>query len=54
MEILDHYEASAEEDIQRDRAINADPYESVGRHVLIRKIKRKIQKELDTDDKEAA
>jgi hypothetical protein len=55
MEILSTFETQAVNDIERDHQIKADPYESVGRHILIRRIKRRINQELSTsDDKEAA
>jgi hypothetical protein len=54
MEILDHFETQALRDIQRDHRINADPYESVGKHILIVKIKKKIQTGFDPHEKEAA
>jgi hypothetical protein len=56
MEILSTFETQAINDIERDHEIKADPYESVGRHVLIRNIKRKIRQQLPIldDDKEAA
>ena len=55
MEILSTFETQAVSDIERDHQIKADPYESVGRHILIRRIKRRINQELSTsDDKEAA
>ena len=55
MEILSTFETQSINDIERDHQIKADPYESVGRHVLIRRIKRRINQELSTsDDKEAA
>ncbi len=56
MEILSTFETQAVRDIKRDHEIKADPYESVGRHILIRKIKRKINQDLSVsdDDKEAA
>ena len=55
MEILSTFETQAIDDIERDHEIKADPYESVGRHVLIRRIKRRINQEMSTsDDKEAA
>jgi hypothetical protein len=46
MEILSTFETQAINDIERDHQIKADPYESVGRHVLIRRIKRRINQEL--------
>ena len=56
MEILSTFETQAISDIERDHEIKADPYESVGRHVLIMRIKRRINQELpvNDDDKEAA
>lgn len=55
MEILSTFETQAVSDIERDHRIKADPYESIGRHVLIRRIRRRINQELSTsDDKEAA
>ncbi len=55
MEILNQFEIQAAGDIELDHTINADPYESVGRHILIRKIRKRIIKEADiNDDKEAA
>ena len=55
MEILNDFQAQAARDIERDHAIDADSYESVGRHILIRKIRKRIIKETDiNDDKEAA
>jgi hypothetical protein len=55
MEILDQFEIQAARDIEQDHAIDADPYESVGRHILIGKIRKRIIKEADiNDDKEAA
>jgi hypothetical protein len=55
MEILSTYETQASRDIKRDHKIGVDPYESVGRRILIRNIRKRIIKELDIDDdKEAA
>ena len=42
MDILDRFERRAIEDIQRDKKIDADSYESVGRHKLIMKIRTAI------------
>lgn len=42
MEILNEFEVQAARDIVLDREIKVDPYESVGRHILIRKIKKRI------------
>ena len=46
MEALNGYEARAAADIRLDHELGADPYESVGRHILIRKIKKLIVREL--------
>ena len=54
MEILDRFESQAVRDIKQDHALKIDAYESVGKHILIRKIKGKIQKEFDPHEKEAA
>lgn len=52
MEILDEFEVKAAEDIKLDRKIKADPYEAVGRHKLIRKIKKRINEVIATNHKE--
>jgi len=55
MEILDQFEVRAIKDIKVDHAIDADPYESVGKFKLIGKIRKRIIKEASiNDDKEAA
>lgn len=55
MEILSTFETQAVKDIERDHKIKADPYDSIGRHVLIRKIQRRIKQEMSiNDNKEAA
>ena len=46
MEILNEFEVQAARDIEVDHKIDADPYESVGRHILIRKIKKRIIREV--------
>lgn len=46
MDVLNGYEAKAAADIRLDHEIGADPYESVGRHILIRKVKKIIVREL--------
>ncbi len=45
MEILNDFQAQAARDIETDHKIDADAYESVGRHILIRKIRKRIIKE---------
>jgi len=52
MEILDEFEVEAAKDIALDRKIKADPYESVGRHKLIRKIRERINEVTAIDHKE--
>ena len=52
MEALNGYEAKAAADIRLDHEIGADPYESVGRHILIRKIKKLIVSELKVNIQE--
>jgi hypothetical protein len=52
MEILDEFEVKAAKDIELDRAIKADSYESFGRYKLIRKIKKRINEVTATDHKE--
>jgi hypothetical protein len=42
IEILDEFEVKATKDIELDRKINADSYESFGRYKLIRTIKKRI------------
>lgn len=54
MEKLNEYEAKAAEDIRLDHHLKADPYESVGRHKLIRKIKKLIVKELKVNVQEVS
>lgn len=56
MEILSTFETQAARDIKRDHEIKADPYESVGRHILIGKIRKRINQDLSIgdDDKEVA
>ncbi len=55
MEILNDFQAQAVKDIQMDKAIDMDNYESVGRFKLIGKIQKRIIKEADiSDEKEAA
>jgi len=54
MEILNRFESQAISEIKQDREIDADPYESVGKYKLIRKIRKRIVSEIGTHDKEAA
>jgi len=55
MEILDQFEVQAIKDIQVDHAIDADPYESVGKFKLIKNIRKRIIKEASINNgKEAA
>jgi ABC-type phosphate transport system ATPase subunit len=42
MDILNRFERRAIEDIRLDKEIDADNYESVGRHILIMKIRKAI------------
>jgi hypothetical protein len=42
MDILSRFERRAIEDIRLDKEIDADNYESVGRHILIMKIRKAI------------
>jgi hypothetical protein len=42
MDILSRFENRAIEDIKRDNKIDTDNYESVGRHILIMKIRKAI------------
>jgi hypothetical protein len=49
MEKLNEYEAQAAADIRLDHQLKADPYDSVGRHKLIRKIQKLIARELNVD-----
>jgi hypothetical protein len=44
MEILDEFEVKAAKDIELDRAIDADNYESVGKYKLIQNIRKQISK----------
>ena len=52
MEILDEFEVKATKDIELDRKIKADSYESFGRYKLIRKIKKRINEVMTMDHKE--
>jgi len=52
MEILNEFEVQAAGDIVLDRKIKVDPYESVGRHILIRKIKKRINHLMETNNQE--
>ena len=54
MEKLNQYEAQAAADIRLDHKLKADPYESVGRHKLIRKIQKLIAKELNVNIQEVS
>ena len=54
MEILNEFEVKAVKDINLDKVINADPYESVGRHKLIRKIKKRISKAMGINHQEVS
>jgi hypothetical protein len=45
LEILNKFETKAVQDIELDRKIRADPYESIGRYKLIQLIKKQIRKE---------
>jgi hypothetical protein len=55
MEILSTFEIQTVRDIERDHGIGIDPYDSVGRQILIRNIRKRIINEIDiNDDKEAA
>jgi hypothetical protein len=54
MEILDQFEVQAIKEIELDNAINTDNFESVGKFKLIGKIRKRIIKEADINNKEAA
>ena len=54
MEKLNQYEAQAADDIRLDHHLKADPYESVGRHKLIRKIRKLIVRELKLNIQEVS
>jgi hypothetical protein len=43
MDILDRFETRAIEDIVRDNKIKADNYESIGKHILIKQIRKAIR-----------
>ena len=45
MEILDQFQAQAIKDIELDKEIDTDNYESVGKFKLIGKIRKRIIKE---------
>jgi hypothetical protein len=45
MEILDQFESQAIKDIEMDKAIDTDNYESVGKFKLIGKIRKRIIRE---------
>ena len=44
MDILDEFEVKVAKDIELDKAIDADNYESVGRYNLIQDIRKQISK----------
>ena len=52
MEILDEFEVKAVKDIELDRAIDVDNYESFGRYKLVRKIKERVNEVMTMDYKE--
>ena len=52
MEILDEFEVKATKDIELDRKIKADSYESFGRYKLVRKIKERVNEVMTMDYKE--
>ena len=45
MEILDQFQAQAVEDIELDKAIDTDDFESAGKYKLIGRIRKRIIKE---------
>jgi hypothetical protein len=45
--ILTEFEDKAAQDIETDRSINADPYESIGKYKLIKSIRKRILKVFD-------
>lgn len=52
MEILDEFEVKAAKEIELDRRIDVDNYESVGKHILINKIRKRINEVIAADYKE--
>lgn len=51
MEILNEFEVQAINEIILDHDVNADPYASVGKYSLIRKIKKRINRIMETDNR---
>jgi hypothetical protein len=52
MEILNEFEAQAIKEIKLDHEIKADPYASVGKCILIRKIRKRINRTMETNKQE--
>jgi len=51
MEILNQFEVQVIKEINLDHEVNADPYASVGKYSLIRKIRKRINKVMKTNEK---
>jgi hypothetical protein len=54
MAILTEFEDKATKDIELDRSINVDPYESVGKHKLIRLIRKRITRVFEKNNQEVS
>ena len=52
MEILDEFEVQAIREINLDHAVKADPYASIGKHILIGKIKKRINRIISNKNQE--
>ncbi|MFA5181466.1 MAG: hypothetical protein WC405_09125 [Syntrophales bacterium] len=51
MEILNEFEVQAIKAIKLDHEIKADPYASVGKCILVRKIRKRINRSTETDNR---
>jgi len=51
MEILNEFEVQVINEIKLDHEVKADPYASVGKYSLIRKIRKRINRIIETDNR---
>lgn len=54
MEVLTEFEDKAARDIELDKSIDADPYESIGKHKLIRSIRKRILRVFEKNNQEVS
>ena len=54
MAILTEFEVKAAQDIETDRIIDADPYESIGKHKLIKAIRKRITRVFEINNQEVS